>query len=158
MSVNAPNRTQFGNRRSTEIPGNSRKTDHFWPSKCQKLGLFQDIDFKFCTHVYQPLCDLSIYFGCCVQLANFLFFVNNVTLIVFLILEMFTISKTCDSSLMKHLHFPSFSENQSVLSLKLVAWQRGSIFKTGCATVFPQSYFAQNMTSLWRHLRPTYLN
>ena len=74
--LNGRNRTKFENRKNVEIPGNSVKRGHFRPSKCLKLVILQDIDFKFCTHIHL-IGFFHIYSGF-LKIRNFsLIFLNN---------------------------------------------------------------------------------
>ena len=47
---NVPNRTKFENRKTAEILVNSVKVA-FWAFKTAKLSHFQDINYKYCTHI-----------------------------------------------------------------------------------------------------------
>ena len=50
--LNGPNRTNFENRENTEIARDSVKNSLLSTFKTPKLGHFQDIYLKFCTHMH----------------------------------------------------------------------------------------------------------
>ena len=127
-----------------------RRSGQFWHSKRQNSAVFQDIDLKLCTRNHQHmLFHMHSWFR---KFGNFVakFFENTIFAEIFPQFSKF--SKTPNSEiavLIARFNFDVLFCMSVGSSLKLYSRRRR------LRTVIFDRY-RENMTSLWRHSRPTY--